>query len=769
MGIEALHGGRKPYSALPIGARLALAHGVRASVIALSLLGAVSPAFAQSGKSDLLTKPQVSENATNQQLLLQADQLVTDSKRNRIIAKGNVEVYYKNYALQADELIYDRRAKTLNAVGNVRIKEPDGALINAERITLTEDFRDGFIRSFQAVTRDETRIAAANAYRKDGNTTVFERGKFTPCKPCKDRPDSAPLWSIRANRITHKKDEKNIYVEDGVFEFFGVPVAWVPYFYYPDPTVKRRSGFLGPQIRPTSDNLGSTFAIPYYYTITPSMDLTLTPEITTEAGILVQADWRQRLRSGGYRVRLAGAYDESPNDTSFNEFRGSIVTQGDFSLGSFWRWGWDATAETDDTFRRYYKLDDVYATDRIQKVYLTGQSERNYFQANIYHFGGLTYEDTSASRSLVHPSVDYNYIFGQPILGGELSYDANVLSLSRDKGGDVAHFVNQVKWRRTLTDPIGELLTPFGQLRGDVYKTTSFTDTIDEATKHDATTSFRGNAVVGLEYRYPFIKHTASASHVVEPIAQVIVRPDIKDQGEIPNEDAQSLVFDDTLLFDIDKFSGYDRLETGTRANVGMRYSVDTKSGFSARVVAGQSYQIAGANPFSADSGLGTAQSDYVAGVYLDLLRNVQFVAQTRFDEADLSIKREDLQLTGNYGPFTAGVNYVSAKAQPNLGYDDDREEVAGVLAVKLAQHWTMFGDIRYDLDDDEIIRNSIGLKYADECFMLSVAYAETNITDGALQPDQTWLVRYDILATGSSQSRTDTIGAFSADTMTFK
>lgn len=759
MSIEALQGGRKPYPAVPLKVRLSLALGFRASVIALSLLGAVTPAFA---KSDLLTKSQVSENATNQPLLLQADQLITDSKNDRITAKGNVEVYYKNYALQANELVYDRKAKTLDAIGNVRIKEPDGGMIAADRISLTEDFRDGFIRSFQAVTKDDARIAAANAYRKDGNTTVFDRAKFTPCKPCATDPNAAPIWQIRANKITHKKDEQNIYFEDGTFDILGVPVAWVPYFYYPDPTVKRRTGFLAPTFRHSSD-LGYYATLPYYFAISPSKDLTITPEVTSRAGVMLQAEWRQRFEHGAYKVELAGAFDDSPADPTVSDFRGSVVTKGEFELNAFWRWGWDATLESDDTFRRYYRLDDIYATDRMSKIYLVGQAGRNYFEADLYHFGGLTSEDTSASKSVVHPSIDYNYIFAEPVLGGELAYDSNVLSLERNSGGDVNRFVNQVKWRRTMTDSLGQVYTPFAQARGDLYQASGFTDI--DGNPQDGFSGARGTVVGGFEYRYPFVKHTENASHVFEPIAQVIARPDLPDQGTIPNEDAQSLVFDDTLLFDIDKFSGYDRIETGTRANVGVRYSVDTASGLNARVVAGQSYQIAGENSYLPGTGLEHSQSDYVTGVYLDLMRNVQFVAQTRFDEHDFSLKREDLQLSGYYGPVMAGVNYVNAKAQPELGFEDDREEVAGLAALKVTDHWTVFGDVRYDLDDNEIIRNSVGVKYSDECFMLSLTYAETNITDGALKPDQSWLIKYDLMQLGGgSDSRTDTIGAFSPE-----
>lgn len=769
MEFEAVYGGRKPgLVAMSIRTRLVPAYQIfgglaSASVlVALMMLGA-APAAA---KEDML-KPQISKNETNQPLLLQADELVYDRKNNRIIAKGNVEVYYKNYALLADNLTYDQNANTLNAVGNVRIKEPDGAQINADRITLTDDFRDGFIRSFRAVTKEEARIAASSAYRKDGNTTVFERGVFTPCKQCESDPDAPPIWRIKANKITHKKDEGNVYFEDGVFEMFGVPLVWVPYFYYPDPTVKRRSGFLTPEFS-HSDDLGFAAGVPYYYAISPSKDLTVTPVVTTEAGFLLKADWRQRLETGAYRIEAAGVYDDDP-DGGNSKFRGSIETRGEFDLGSFWKWGWDATIESDDTFRRFYKLDNAFATDRISTLYMVGQNDRNYFSANLYHFGGLTADDDNQSDSVVHPVIDYNYIFGDPVMGGELSYDANLLSLSRDGGGDVSRIINQVSWKRTLNDSLGQIVTPFMQARGDIYKTTSFDDPISSANREDGTTAFRGSAVAGVEYRYPFVNHMANSTHVIEPIAQVIARPDIEDQGEIPNEDARSLVFDDTLLFDIDKFSGYDRLETGTRANVGVQYSIDNHSGWSARVVAGQSYQLAGVNSFGEDTGLNRNDSDYVAGVYLDLSKNLQLVSQMRFDQEDLDIKRHDLQLTGSYGPFLLSANYVEAEAQPALGFDEEREEVAAIAAVKLADHWTLFGDLRYDLETEQVIRNSIGLKYADECFMLSVTYIESNIEDGEIQPDQTVLVRYNLLQLGGSESRTDTIGTFSSESPTIR
>lgn len=734
--------------------------------VAAAFVGASAGAAFSAETGEGLLKQQFGANK-NQPLLLQADQMVYDRQNNRVVAKGNIEIYYNNYVLLADEIIYDQGNNTLTASGNVRIKEPDGSVVNADKITLTDNFRDGFIQTLKVVTKDDARISAANAKRIDGETTEFENGQFTPCKACEKNPEAPPIWRIKATKIIHKKAEQNIYYENAKLEFFGVPIVYVPYFYHADPTVKRRSGFLTPAYG-NSTELGFTTEIPYYYAFSPSYDLTVTPVVTTEAGFLIKADWRQKLDTGSYRIRVSGVYDDTPNEFIDEEFRGSIDTKGEFALGSFWKWGWDGIIESDDTFRRFYKIDNIFATDRISQVYLTGQSEKNYFSARMYHFGGLTFEETKEADSTVHPVIDYNYIFNDPVIGGELSFNANALSLTREDGADTHRVVAESTWRKSFTDPIGQVITPFVYARGDLYRVSSFTDPISDETE-DGDTIARGTAAAGVEYRYPFVKHTAAASHTLEPIAQIIARPGANDQESVPNEDANSLIFDDTLLFDIDKFSGYDRLETGTRANVGAQYSFQTNSGWSVRTLAGQSYQVAGQNAYSADTGLSETASDYVTGFYVNTPQNLRFISQSRFDQKDLELKRQDVQVVAALGPLYGAASYVDAKAQPTLGFDEDREEFSGLAAVRLSEFWTLFADVRYDLAEDQFIRDSVGIRYADECFVLSVTYAQQFIEDGDIKPDESVLVRFELKGVGSSSETTDSIGEISPEASLIK
>ena len=339
------------------------------------------------------------------------------------------------------------------------------------------------------------------------------------------------------------------------------------------------------------------------------------------------------------------------------------------------------------------------------------------------HFGGLVLNDDDNSDSWVHPVVDYNYILNSPVFGGEFSFNANALSLSRDDASvdlagwkeDWRHVSTKsnrisadIGWRRELVDPLGQVLTPFAQARGDVYHYTDLDSNTDK-------TETRGTVLAGLEYRYPFIANFGASSHVIEPVGQIIYRPQSRKlQNRLPNEDAQSLVFDDTLLFDSNKFSGYDRLETGTRANVGLRYTVNLPDGGNVRAVVGQSYQLQGDNPFeeAEASGLDTTRSDYVAGFYFEPSSHFGLIAQGRFDQDNLDLRRTDIHSWMSYGPFSASASYI--KQTPKLGLsaadinDLTGEEIYSKAGIKLSEDWSLTGNIRYDLEESTVDRHGL-------------------------------------------------------------
>ncbi|MGD9803685.1 MAG: LPS-assembly protein LptD [Hyphomicrobiaceae bacterium] len=730
----------------------------------------------------------------SQPLYLQGDELIYDTRNNRVIARGNVEIYYNNYILTADEVIYDQGANTLTARGNAQLKEPNGNIVRGESIDTTADFRDAFIESLSLIGKDDTRIAARRAVRKDGNVSEFEQGKFTPCK---SDPGKPPLWCVSASRIVHDQQAATITYQDAQFEVLGVPIMYLPYFQHADPSVKRRTGFLLPDYL-SSSQLGFGVTLPYYFALSPTYDFTFAPQYLSKQGVLYQGEWRQRVAigdiTGTYNVKLAGIDQDAsnlPDDISqarrdrLDGWRGSVQTKGVFSLSSWWKFGWDVTLESDDTFRRFYKLDSILQTDRINTAWLQGLSDRNHFAMQFYQFGGLLLEDSAASESRVHPVIDWNYIYGQPVLGGELSFNANAQSVSRSDGTDSNRVAIDANWRRKMIDPIGQVWTPFAYARADVTQFTNGYDPDTGLSIGDDTIS-RAIAAAGVTYAYPFVAHTKVGSHVVEPVGQIIARPGYVSQRRLPDEDAKSLVWDDTLLFDVDKFSGWDRVETGTRANVGLQYTFQANGGGYARFIAGQSFHLAGTNPytdpgkspyetidvdgnrvyypdataFSPSSGLDTDRSDYVLGAYIAPIETFRLVAQSRFDEENLALKRQSVYGQTTLGPVSLQAQYNYLRDEPAIGNFSSQQEALGGLGYKFNDRWSVQGLARFDIDADTWLQEQLQLRYADECFVLTASYTQTHIDNPSLdiRPDQTIMLRFELKHLGQFSYKTDTL-----------
>ncbi|MNI18364.1 LPS-assembly protein LptD [compost metagenome] len=240
-------------------------------------------------------------------------------------------------------------------------------------------------------------------------------------------------------------------------------------------------------------------------------------------------------------------------------------------------------------------------------------------------------------------------------------------------------------------------------------------------------------ATAGLEARYPFLITAGSSSHIIEPIAQIYARPDEQMAGGLPNEDAQSFVFDATSLFERDKFSGYDRIEGGTRANVGIRYTGSFDNGVGLRGIFGQSYQLAGENSFAsadlvnagANSGLENDVSDFVAMAAIDLPQGFSLSTNTRFDKDTFDIRRTDVGFDYKTPRVTGKLVYTKVEAQPDYGSTSSTNILEKSMSFRINENWSISGKATWDLDDNEVTRRGLGFSYADECTIFTIAYTE--------------------------------------------
>jgi LPS-assembly protein len=732
------------------------------------------------------SRPKPPPAPQNGQMMVQATEVNYDYNNSRVSAVGGVQMYYNGTSVEADKLIYDQKTKRLHAEGNIRMTDADGRITYAEQLDLSDDYRDGFVDSLRVDTADATRMAASRADRTKGNYTVFENGVYTACAPCRDNPKKPPLWQVKGARIIHDQTDKMLYFEDARLEFFGTPLAYLPYFSTPDPSVKRKTGFLIPYSTSTTLN-GFGIDVPFYWAIAPDYDATFSPRVTTRQGVLFQGEFRQRLLDGAYQIRAyginqldPGAYAGQPGN---RPFRGGVEAHGQFALNDKWVWGADAVALSDYTFLQDYRLAQYkdplnsllnLPTEAISQLYLTGVGNRSFFDARTIYY--LSFSGQQSQVPVIHPVIDYNNVINHSVLGGEFSYKLNLTSLSRDKAafdplttiantnglctitsadplartpgnclmrgipGTYSRFSAEAQWRKSFTDSFGQIWTPFAILRADAINASIANQPgVSNFLPVGDTNALRLMPTVGFEYRYPFINVQPWGTTIVEPIAQVVVRPNESFAGRFPNEDAQSMIFDASNLFSVDKFSGYDRVEGGGRANIGIQSTTQFDQGGSVSALFGQSYQLFGMNSYAVadlvntgvNSGLETRRSDYVARVNYSPNRTWTFSTRARIDEATYSVQRFEAEGRATFDRWSVSLMYGNYAPQLDLGYLTRREGILGTGSVKLATNWVATGTARWDLTTNQINQYSVGAGYVDDCFIVGLnyitSYAYTN------------------------------------------
>ena len=773
---------------------------------------------------EFVDKPSDAEVASD--MLVEADQLIYDFDNDRVSAVGNVQIYYRGFTLEAGRVTLDRKTNRLIAEDGARLVEPTGNIVEAETINLSDNFRDGFISSLRVRTIERTCFAAEKATRTEGETTVFEDGIYTAYPECVGKDGKPPLWRIKARKIIHKQSEKMVYYEGARLEFWGTPIAYLPFLSHPDPSVKQKSGLLVPTYV-HSDQLGFGVTIPYHYVIAPNMDVTFAATPLWRQGLFVQGEWRHRTLNGQYSVNAAGIRQREPGafygTSGDRDFRGSVRTLGEFHINPRWKWGWDVTAVTDRGFIKDYSRDNKNDDEAVSSLYLRGIGGRSYFDLSTYKFQVFQEEGTGRDgrdddgwrhqpsafsqpwrdlqdkQPVVHPVLDYSTVFGKPVVGGELKLAANLTSLTRDKtdaytlalqpgryltryrgvSGTFTRTTVEAEWRREIIEPtMGHVVTPFIAFQGDMFNLSNADHNVRRNTRARALTNpavepfsnddavFRAMPAVGIDYRWPFLISSDWGNQVISPRAQIVSRPDETSIGKLPNEDAQSLVFDDTTLFDRDKFSGFDRTEGGTRANVGLEYNIHAKDGGYISMLAGQSFHLAGRNSYAApdilntglESGLQGDQSDYVGRVYLDTSRGLLIGARGRFDKDDFDPARTELQATAFAGPVVSTVTYAYLRKQPDSGVLDDREEIQNATNLRIDENWRLFGAVRYDLNDRDVVSDGAGIAYDDEGFSMSLAYAQDRSRNNGDPVDRTIFFRFGLRTIGDGQVSTDTL-----------
>ncbi len=670
-------------------------------------------------------------------LLMTADEVIYDQASDTVIASGNVEVAQSGRVLHADSIHYRRGDDVVTASGNVALREPTGEVIFAESVELTGDLRDGVIHRLSVLMTDQSRLVASGARRIDGTRTVMRKAVYSPCALCPDDPTPVPLWQLRAARVVHDQVERSITYRDASLEFFGLPIVYTPYFRHPDPSVTRQSGFLTPSYS-SSTALGAEVTIPYYWSLAPDRDVTFSPRFTSEEGVVLAGEYRERTPDGQFVID-ASITRALTADADGDRIRGHVFSHGLFDIDKSWRWGFDLERSIDDTYLNRYDISSK--DDLVTTLFAERYSQRSFMSGSGYVFQDLRAGRESDQSPIVLPLLDARLVSAPKYAGGYTTLDANLLILERLDGTDTRRLSIAGGWHRPTILPGGHLFRIDASLRGDLYH--AYTPLHRQEPYGGMRSETAGRLVpeLAVEWRYPLITRIGPFRHLIEPIAQGVISPDGGNPAEIPNEDSRDLEFDHTNLFSTNRHTGLDRVETGPRVNYGVRLGLYGPDGGRATALIGQSARAKGDSPFEPGSGLEDQMSDYVGRILVQPSPWLDFSLRFRLDHRDFTVRRNEIDLAAGPDWLRARLGFADVDRPPESTTGDfvgGREALMGFTAGPW-DNWTLSADARRDLEDNASINWNVGLFYEDECIVIGTGVSRSFTRDRDVEPGTVW------------------------------
>lgn len=660
---------------------------------------------------------QTSQTAPGQASLatLVADR-VTLGRDGALTAEGNIEVFYTDLRLSAARIVYDRASDQLDITGPITLQDGTRTVIVADTAALSADLRRGIINSARVVLDQQMQIAAGSVVRPDERYTELNNTVASSCRICET--GETPLWEIRAARILHDREERQLYFEGAQFRLAGVPLVYLPRLRMPDPTLDRSTGFLRPEVR-VDNVLGVGIRVPYFIALAPDRDLLLAPTITSRDSYTLEARYRQAFATGTLEVGGALTRDK----LVLRDWRGYGYTRGEFALPQDYRLTFDITAVRDSDYLDRYGFSDQNRLTSDITVSRVQRDER--IRAQVLHFRPLRGWGASDALPTRAARADWDRRFDVPGIGGVAQIGFGALAVQRTStnpvmdaatatrgGRDLARMNAQATWRRDWVLPAGVLLGAGADVAVEHYRIRQ-----DNAFGNRVT---RVTPQVMAELRWPLIRseNGTGVAHVLEPVAQVIWS---RDTGvNVPNEDSLMPEFDEGNLFALNRFNGIDGRERGRRVNLGLTWTRHDPLGWSTAVTVGRILRARDLGQFSAQSPLSGVRPDWLASVQVQTAGGLTLSNRALFDTG-FNVSRMETRVEWATDRLELASSYIKINADAAEDRARDAAEWRLDASYAMTDFWTGKVDWRYDVAQKRAAVSGVGLEYRNECLLVDV------------------------------------------------
>ncbi|MEX0369144.1 MAG: LPS-assembly protein LptD [Tateyamaria sp.] len=663
--------------------------------------------------------------------VLVADEIEVTRER-RLVARGNVEAFQGTARLSAQAIEYNPDTGRLTITGPIPIDDGQGVIILADQGELSEDLQNGLLTGARLVLNEQLQLASVQLNRVGGRYTQLYKTAVTSCRICEDDP-GPPLWQIRAKRVVHDKEERQLYFHGARLQVGNIPILYLPRLRLPDPTQDRSTGFLRPEIRANS-RLGTGLRIPYFIKLGDYRDLTVTPYVTGDTRTL-ELRYRQNFKRG--RIIVQGAY--SDDDLQPNDSRGFLFAAGEFALQRGFVLEFDIEAVSDDSYLSDYGY---FGKDRLDSQIEVSRTKRDEFiRLSYINFKSLRDDEDDAVLPSDVLEALYERRFFPAAIGGEARLTVAAHAHERPStvdfdengdgivdGRDVFRFNVEAEWLRTYQIGGLQAQTRLGAF-GD------FVGVSDDATFGNNDSELSPTAALTL--RYPFARATRNGTRqFLEPVVQLAW---IGGDGlEVPNEESTRVEFDEGNLLSLSRFPAGDRRERGWQVALGGTWSRIDPDGWSSSVTVGQVIREEAQPDFNDTSGLSGTTSDFLLAGKLAFENRFEVTGRTIFNES-FDVAKAEVRGGWNHSRFDIGGSYIWVSEDTDIDLDSPIGEFTFDGSFNIDRFWTASANWRYDLDLGRAATAGAGIFYTNECVRVGLLVNRSFADSTTIEPSTTF------------------------------
>ena len=700
----------------------------------------------------------------SEKIKIKYDKAIFDQKNFIIKANGNIEIIQidGSYTIENDEILFDQKKNIISSsktskieddIGNTHyvdsfIYEINKNLIKVKNL-ISEDFEKNKFRTSIAFIKTDSKkvfgkdvkidlnnpsIESENDYRLRGNSvkmdddsTEITKGIFTTCK----RRDECLPWQFSAKKIKHDKKEKQIFYDDALLRVYDFPVAYFPKFFHPDPSVKRKTGFLIPSIK-SSSNSDNFLNIPFFYAIADNKDATFSPRLYPDEKILFQTEYRQKNYKTNHIADFSFFSEKDKNSKShfFYDYNKDLNVKN-FDTSEI---NLKLQTTSNDTYLKSDKLESELIDDsNIMENSLTFDLYSNDLSINL---SSTVYENLNEKNNdkyeYILPRLSLVKNFGNfGDLSGNFLLESDTL---------IRQYNTNIQEKRNINNFIfdsGSKINKFGFLNSHEFLIRN-TNSENRNSSYKNKKNFYLSGVYQYNSSLPLIKENKNYQKIFKPKLSFKAAPNhTKDDRKSERK------LNTTNIYSLDRATDDTSIEGGLSAAYGFDYSILDK--FKTKEI----FTLKLANNFRLEENEDLTNSNQIGKKSSNIFSEMSYSPNDYFTTKYVSSVKNNIQDI-DYENLISEIkvnNFVTTFDYLNENNTSDKNSyLSNTTSLSLDKFNNLSFSTRKNKTKDLTEYYNFMYQYKNDCLAASIEYNKDFYSDRELKPDESILFKLTII-----------------------